>query len=128
MHLRTLTQHYRWRVADNSPACCAEFNHCRSRRPEAHRLQRADNFRDRINLCGLPYKAAYFFGARIPSPCRITSIDPNDVMILSYDASLRRMEFSETTGLRSPSARTRKGALWCTIGQTFVPSGILTSS
>jgi hypothetical protein len=34
----------------------------------------------------------------IPNPCRITNIDPNDVMILPYDANLRRMKFSETTG------------------------------
>jgi hypothetical protein len=33
-----------------------------------------------------------------PSPCRITNIDPNNVMILPHDANLRRMEFSETTG------------------------------
>jgi hypothetical protein len=31
----------------------------------------------------------------IPSPCRITNIDLNDVMILPDDAKLRRMEFSE---------------------------------
>jgi hypothetical protein len=38
----------------------------------------------------------------IPSACRIANIALNDAMILSYDANLGRMEFSERTG---PPAR-----------------------
>jgi hypothetical protein len=34
---------------------------------------------------------------KITSPCGITNIDPNDVMILPHDANLCRMEFSEGT-------------------------------
>jgi hypothetical protein len=34
----------------------------------------------------------------IPSACRIANIASNDAMILSYDANLGRMEFSEGTG------------------------------
>jgi CBS-domain-containing membrane protein len=33
----------------------------------------------------------------IPSPCRITNIDPNDVMILPHDANPCRIVFSERT-------------------------------
>jgi hypothetical protein len=36
----------------------------------------------------------------IPSACRIANIAFNDAMILSYDANLGRMEFSERTGHR----------------------------
>ena len=36
----------------------------------------------------------------IPSACRIANIAFNDAMILSYDANLGRMEFSERTGPR----------------------------
>src|SRR6476646_10085816 len=36
----------------------------------------------------------------IPSACRIVNIALNDVMILSHDANLGRMEFSEGTGGR----------------------------
>jgi hypothetical protein len=43
----------------------------------------------------------------IPSPCRITNIDLNDVMILPHDANLCRTEFSERTG---PGAMTGETA------------------
>jgi hypothetical protein len=36
----------------------------------------------------------------IPSACRIANIALNDAMILSYDANLGRMEFSEGTGVK----------------------------
>jgi hypothetical protein len=36
---------------------------------------------------------------KIPSECKIASIDPDDAMILPHDANPGRIEFSETTGL-----------------------------
>ena len=41
----------------------------------------------------------------IPSACRIATIDQNDAMILSHDANLCRMAFSELTAIDKRAKR-----------------------
>ena len=54
----------------------------------------------------------------IPSPCRITIIDPNDVMILPHNANLHRIAFSERTGLLQPNVAASIIAEGCTATAT----------
>ena len=59
----------------------------------------------------------------VPSACRIANIALNDAMILSYDANLGRMEFSE--GTRRQMSTTERKAEFFALMERFVQLGAL---